>query len=111
MTSRIRDTIVTVVIVLIVTMLASLPPVDYFHGLDIDLLHWLRAETTTTDIKPADPPTVVIAIDEITHASPPFKGIPKVMWTPQIAEVQAAVLKGGAKVFGWDIILPTSPSA
>ena len=111
MTSRIRDTIVTVVIVLIVTMLASLPPVDYFHGLDIDLLHWLRAETTTTDIKPADPPTVVVAIDEITHVSPPFKGIPKVMWTPQIAEVQAAVLKGGAKVFGWDIILPTSASA
>ena len=33
------------------------------------------------------------------------------MSTPQIAEVQRAVLKGGAKVFGWDIILPTSASA
>ena len=110
MTSRIRDTIVTVVTVLIVTTLVSLPPVDHFHGLDIDVLHWLRAKFATTDIKPVNSPTVVVAIDEITHASPPFKGIPKVMWTPQIAEVQAAVLKGGAKVFGWDIILPTSAS-
>ena len=84
MTSRIRDTIVTVVIVLIVTMLVSLPPVDYFHGLDIDLLHWLRAKLATTDIKSVDPPAVVVAIDEVTHASPPFKGTPKVMWTPQI---------------------------
>ena len=57
---------------------------------------------------PRDSPTVVVAIDEATHATAPFKGIPKVMWTPQIAKVQSAVLAGGAKVFGWDIILPTS---
>ena len=111
MKNRTRGTVVFLATVLAVTTLFSLPTIDHFHDLDIDLLHWLRAKLATTDIKSVDPPAVVVAIDEVTHASPPFKGIPKVMWTPQIAEVQTAVLKGGAKVFGWDIILPTSASA
>ena len=110
MKNQLRDTIVTLGSVVVVTALVSLPPLDRFHGLDIDVLHWLRANILPKTIDPADSPTVVVAIDEKTHGASPFKGIPKVMWTPQIAEVQAAVLRGGAKVFGWDVILPTSAS-
>ena len=82
--TRTRGTVVFPATVLAVTTLFSLPTIDHFHDLDIDLLHWLRAKLATTDIKSVDPPAVVVAIDEVTHASPPFKGIPKVMWTPQI---------------------------
>ncbi len=106
--ARLRDLVMALGAAVAVTALASLPFLERFHGLDIDLLHWLRAPVAASGRSVADSPTVVIAIDEKTHAMPPFAGIPKVMWTPQIAEVQAAVLGGGAKVFGWDVILPTS---
>lgn len=96
------------VLACLASLIVALPIFDRFHGLDIDLLHWLRKKSQFEVTIPRDSPTVVVAIDEATHATPPFKGIPKVMWTPQIAKVQSAVLAGGAKVFGWDIILPTS---
>ena len=55
-----------------------------------------------------DAPVVVVAIDEHTYNTAPFAGLPKVMWTPQIANVQDSILDAGAKVIGWDVILPTS---
>jgi adenylate cyclase len=110
MRARLRDTVVALSAVVAVSGLASLPLLERFHGLDIDLLHWLRAHIAAPDRGPVDSPAVVIAIDEKTHATAPFEGIPKVMWTPQIAAVQEAVLEAGAKVFGWDVILPTSAS-
>ena len=99
---------ITTVLACLATLTVGLPIFDRFHGLDIDLLHWFRAMSQFDAPIPRNSPTVVVAIDEATHVMPPFKGIPKVMWTPQIAMVQSAVLAGGAKVFGWDIILPTS---
>jgi CHASE2 domain-containing sensor protein len=51
---------------------------------------------------------VVIAIDEETYRRRPFQSLPKVMWSTQIATVLDAVLDGGAKVIGFDVIFPTS---
>ncbi len=78
------------------------------EGWDIDALHFLRALIMPDNRDPAESPTVVIAIDEATHADPELSGIPRVMWTPHIAEVQNAVMENGAAVFGWDIIYSTS---
>lgn len=51
---------------------------------------------------------VIIAFDEQTYDTPPFAGVPKVLWTPHIAQVQDAVLSAGAKVIGYDVIFSTS---
>ena len=50
----------------------------------------------------------IVAIDEETYASEPFRDTPKVLWTRQIAEVLNAVLDGGAAVVGFDVVFPTS---
>ncbi len=110
MKKHIREILFAFGVVGLVSSLSSLPALDRFHGLDIDVLHWLRANILNDRPPASDSHVAVVAIDERTHAVSPFKGIPKVMWTPQIADVQRAVLRGGAKVFGWDIILPTTAS-
>ena len=50
----------------------------------------------------------IVAIDEETYASEPFRDTPKVLWTRQIANVLNAVLDGGAAVVGFDVVFPTS---
>jgi class 3 adenylate cyclase/CHASE2 domain-containing sensor protein len=50
----------------------------------------------------------VVAIDEETYRSPPFVGTPDVTWTGEIGRVLTAVVEGGAKVVGFDIVFSTS---
>ena len=50
----------------------------------------------------------MIAIDEETYDTPPFKGTPTPTWTPEIGRVLTAVLDGGAKVAGFDIVFANS---
>ena len=57
---------------------------------------------------PASSPTVVLALDEETFRTPPFEGSPSVTWTPEIGRVLTAIIDGGAKVVGFDIVFPTS---
>lgn len=106
----VQNLIAALVIVVVSVGLLSLPvkELERLHGWDIDGLHQLRQWVLPETRPPADSPTVVVAIDESTYISETLAGLPKVMWTPQIASVQDAVLGGGAKVFGWDIVLPTS---
>lgn len=93
---------------LIFAGLTALPAFDRFHGLDIDLLHFLEQKLIGGTHEDGQSRTVVVALDEETYATAPFAGLPKVMWTPQIGAVQDAILDGGARVVGWDLILPTS---
>jgi class 3 adenylate cyclase len=51
---------------------------------------------------------VVVVIDEETYRVPPFKGSPTLTWTRELGRVLTAILEGGAKVVGFDIIFPTS---
>ena len=53
-------------------------------------------------------PAVVVAIDEETFRTPPFEGTPSVTWTREIGRVLTAIIDGGAKVVGFDIVFPTS---
>ena len=51
---------------------------------------------------------VVIAVDEETYRRPPFRDIPKAMWTNQFAGIIEATLNAGARVVGFDVIFSAS---
>jgi len=86
---------------------------ERWQGLNIDLLNLARFHTSSPqDVAAASrSKTVVIAIDERTYRAEGFVGRPRVLWTPEMAQVQNAVLDAGARVFAWDIVLPTSAAA
>lgn len=97
-----------IVIALAIPLAVMLFGRERLSGVDVDLLHLMRHAAGLERADPAASPVAVIAIDEATYQDPRLAGTPKVMWTPQMAAIQDAVLDAGATVFGWDIILPTS---
>ena len=103
-----REAIAVAAIVSICTALAVSPAFNFAHGLSIDILTALRWEMFGTRHDPAASPAVVVAIDEETYRTPPFKGSPTQMWTGEIGRVLGAIVEGGAKVVGFDIVFPTS---
>ena len=78
------------------------------HGWSIDALTALRWEFFGARRDPASTPVAVIAIDEETYQTPPFKGSPTLTWTAEVGRVLSAVIDGGAKAVGFDIVFPTS---
>jgi adenylate cyclase len=97
-----------VLIALICGGLLGLPVMEPVRGLSLDVLTALRWRVFGTRYDPATAPAVVVAIDEDTFRTPPFKGSPSLTWTREIGRVLTAVIDGGAKVVGFDIIFPTS---
>src|SRR5262245_39572673 len=89
-------------------LVAASPALDLFHGRSIDVLTAIRWRVFGHMHKPADSPTVAVVFDEETFRTPPFEGTPTVTWTREIGRVLTAILDGGAKVVGFDIVLPTS---
>jgi len=103
-----RTSLPALLVAAIVAAVLSLPALDRLDGLGIDSLFWLR-QAVPGDTRPAaDSPTVVIALDEETYRRPPFRDLPSVMWTKQLAAVIDAVLDAGAAVVGLDLVYPTS---
>src|SRR5205807_1134782 len=88
--------------------LAASPALERVHGLSLDILTALRFEMFGNRDSPAASPTVVVAIDEESYRSAPFKGAPVMTWTGEIGRVLNAVAEGGAKVVGFDMIIPNS---
>lgn len=84
------------------------PVVRPIRGLSLDILTALRWEIFGRRQDPAASPTVVVAIDEESFRAAPFKGSPMLTWTGEIGRVLAATLEGGAKVAGFDMVIPTS---
>ena len=102
------DVVAIVLASLVSTLLFVSPPFSRIHGWSIDILTALRWEVFGTRRDPASTPVAVIAIDEESYETPPFKGSPTLTWTTEIGRVLDAVLQGGAKVVGFDIIFPVS---
>src|ERR1700758_3687845 len=100
---RFRDAVSVVASALILA-----PPLDRFRGLSIDILTWLRWRANIGTVPTTGSPAVVVALDEETYRTPPFAGTPAITWTPEIAQVLTAIIAGGAKVVGFDIVFPTS---
>src|SRR3984893_15951706 len=103
-----RDVIAIILVALACGFAVVLPPFSFFHNSSIDVLTVLRWEAFGARRDPASSPVAVIAIDEETSETPPFKGSPIPTWTPEIGRVLDAVIDGGAKVVGLDIVFLTS---
>jgi len=103
-----RDAVAIILVALTCGIVSVLPPFNLIHGWSIDALTALRWEAFGTRRDPASAPVVVIAIDEETHQTPPFKGSPTVTWTTEVGRVLNAVIDGGAKVVGFDVVFPRS---
>jgi len=106
--ARLRAAIVPFLIALAAGVVAASPLLDGWRGLSIDLLTMLRWRAFGDAQPGASSPAVVVALDEETFRTPPFEGTPSVTWTPEIARVLTAILDGGAKVVGFDVVFPTS---
>jgi serine phosphatase RsbU (regulator of sigma subunit) len=105
---RLRAAAAGVLIALSAGLLAASPALDGLRGFSIDLLTMLRWRAFG-DVHPsASSRAVVLALDEETFRAPPFEGSPSVTWTPEIGRVLSAIIEGGAKVVGFDIVFPTS---
>src|ERR1700686_501139 len=103
-----RDAAAIILVALACGLLSTLPPFSLIHGWSIDALTALRWQVFGARLDPAPKPVAVIAIDQETYETSPFKGSPTVTWTTEIGRVLNAVIDGGAKVVGFDIVLPTS---
>ena len=84
------------------------PATRPIRGLSLDILIALRWDVFGRRQDPAASPTVVVAIDEESLRTAPLKGAPMLTWTGEIGRVLSATLEGGAKVAGFDIVIPTS---
>src|SRR4030088_1626002 len=103
-----RDAVAIILVALTCGIFSVLSPFKFIHGWSIDALTALRWEVFGTRRDPASTPVAVIAIDEDTYETPPFKGSPTLTWTTEVGRVLDAVIEGGAKVVGLDIVFPTS---
>src|SRR5262245_1500180 len=103
-----RDILAIIAIALVSGLLGTAPLLERVHGLSLDILTALRFELYGAKRDAATSPTVVVAIDQETYQTLPFKGSPTLTWTREIGRVLNAIIEGGAKVTGFDIIFPTS---
>ena len=103
-----RDAIAIILVALVCGAVYVLPSFDFMHRWSIDALTLMRWQAFGARRDPATAPVVVIAIDEESYETPPFKGSPILTWTPEIGRVLDAVIDGGARVVGFDIVFPTS---
>src|SRR5688500_3148715 len=79
-----RDALVAIAIALISGLVAASPLLENTRGLSLDVLTALRWELFGSKHQPAASPTVVVAIDEESYQTPPFKGSPTLTWTREI---------------------------
>jgi adenylate cyclase len=103
---RRRDALGALVIALVSGLVFASPALDIAHGLSIDVLTALRWRVFGERPQFEATPTVVIVLDEESFDTPPFKGSPILTWTREIGKVLTAVIDGGAKVVGFDIVFP-----
>ncbi len=103
-----RDAVAVLLVALLCGLMTALPPFGQVHGWSIDILTALRWQMFGARRDAASAPVAVIAIDEETHNTPPFDHSPTSTWTTEVGRVLSAVLDGGARVAGFDVVFATS---
>jgi len=104
-----RDLIAIGLIALTCGALSVSPLIGAAHGLSLDVLTALRWQMFGRRADPiASSAAVVVAFDEESFHSPPLEGSPFLTWTGEVGRVLTAILDGGAKVAGFDIVFPNS---
>src|SRR5271168_2479718 len=97
-----------VLLALVISCGVSLPGSNPMRGWSLDAETTLRWLVFGERRAPGDSSTVVIALDEETYESPPFKGSPTLTWTGDIGRVVSAAIDGGARVVGFDVVFASS---
>ncbi len=103
-----RGAAAAALIAIVIGLVAASPALERLRGLSLDILTALRWHAFGNAHAPSASHAVVVAIDEETYRTPPFAGTPNVTWTREIGRALTAVVDGGAKVVGFDIVFPTS---
>ena len=103
-----RDAVAVLLVALLCGLMTAMPPFGQVHGWSIDILTALRWQMFGARRDAASAPVAVIAIDEETHNTPPFDHSPTSTWTTEVGRVLSAVLDGGARVAGFDVVFATS---
>jgi adenylate cyclase len=104
-----RDLVAIGLIALACGALSASPLFDIAHGLSLDILTALRWQVFGGRADPiASSAAVVVAFDEESFQTPPLEGSPLLTWTGEVGRVLTAVLDGGAKTAGFDIVFQTS---
>jgi adenylate cyclase/guanylate cyclase len=103
-----REIMTVAAIALVCAAISVSPALRPIQGLSLDILTALRWKLFASAPDPAISPTVVVAIDEESYRAAPFKGSPTLTWTGEIGRVLGAIIDGGAKVVGFDMVIPTS---
>jgi adenylate cyclase len=106
--ARNRTLLALVAIALLSGALAASPAFEGLRGLSLDTLTALRWRLIGNKHSASDSPAVVIALDRDSYLTPPFRGTPTIAWTGEIGRIVTAVVDGGAKVIGFDVVFPTS---
>ena len=102
-----RDLFAIIIIALVAGIVFASPTFEVVQSLSIDALTTLRWQFFG-NLDPASTPVVVVAIDEESYQTPPFKHSPTLTWTREIGRVLTAIIDAGATVVGFDIVFPTS---
>lgn len=103
-----REVMTIAAIALVCAAISISPALKPIQGLSLDILTALRWRIFQSAPDPAASPAVVVAIDEESYRAAPFKGSPTLTWTGEIGRVLGAIIDGGAKVVGFDLVIPTS---
>ena len=103
-----RDLALASAVSLVFALLLARPGAERLQGGSLDALYWLRDRLAPERHRPEDSPVVVVAIDEESHDTAPFKGVPRVLWTEEIADVLTAMVDADVAVVGLDIVLSTT---
>ena len=103
-----RDAIAATVIAFACAGVAVSPALERIQGLSLDILTALRFEMFGNRHSPTASPTVVVVIDEEAYRVSPFKGSPTLTWTGEMGRVLNAIIEGGARVIGFDMVIPAS---
>jgi adenylate cyclase len=103
-----RQILALLLIASLASGVVALPPAQSLNGLSIDVLTWLRWVTLGPRRDAAPSPVAVVVFDEDTYQSKPFAGTPSVAWTREIGRVVTAIVDGGARVIGFDVVFPNT---
>jgi adenylate cyclase len=103
-----REILALLLIASLANGLLALPPAHWLNGLSIDVLTWLRWVMLGSRQDAAQAPVAVVVFDEDTYRSKPFAGTPSVAWTREIGRVITAMVDGGARVIGLDVVFPST---
>ncbi|WP_375305474.1 adenylate/guanylate cyclase domain-containing protein [Bradyrhizobium sp. A11] len=103
-----RDIVAAILIALLAGAIFTSPPLQILQGLSLDILTALRGKFIGDRRDPANSPVVVVAIDNETYETAPFKGSPTQTWTREIGRVLGSITEGGARVIGFDVIFKNS---